>query len=67
MFEPTHIELAKVRYSEQPVAVEQAQPPRAAWLAAPGLTERLRMVFGRCVTTFGREIRVQPKPDPVDR
>ena len=67
MFEPTHIELAKVRYREQPLAVEQAQPRRATWVAASGLIERLRIVFGRCVIAFGRQVRAQPNPDAVDR
>ena len=63
MFEPMHIELAKVRYHEHPLEVEQA-PAR---VTGPGPIEWLRMVMDRYVIALGRQLQGQSHPQKIDR
>jgi len=63
MVEPMHIELAKVRYHEQPLDVEQAP----ANVTGPGPIEWLRMVMDRCVIGLGRQLQGQSHPQKIAR
>jgi hypothetical protein len=62
MFEPTHIELAQIRYREQQRVIEQASTP----VAGPGPIERLRMVLDPFVIAVGRQLQRRSLPQKID-
>jgi hypothetical protein len=63
MFEPMHIELAKVRYHKQPHEVEQAP----ASVPGPGPIEWLRLMVARYVIALGRQLQGQSHPQKIGR